>query len=343
MPQPHDIEAPDGRGAGASGADHNDATHRPPRAAVDGSGLGIGSPIRLARCAITGILMGLANLVPGVSGGTMVLIMGLYDEFISSVADITRFKFSRRNVVFLGLLGGAAVVTVASLAGPMRGLVVSQRTAMYALFIGMTLGGVPSLWRMTRPLRGGAAVGALLGIALMVAIAASGRSTHPSRHGGAAASVPEVIEVSYGRDAAAGVLGMSAMVLPGISGAYMLLIIGRYEAILGAVALLKESALSGSAAGRTEALGVIVPVALGAILGLVVVSNLLKWLLRRFPKQTSAVLLGILLGSVEGLWPFDASSGMGDYVVAGVVYSVGFSVTAGLARIGGRRGTNARY
>jgi len=109
------------------------------------------------------------------------------------------------------------------------------------------------------------------------------------------------------------------------------------------VALLKESALSGSAAGRTEALGVIVPVALGAILSLVVVSNLLKWLLRRFPKQTSAVLLGILLGSVEGLWPFDASSGMGDYVVAGVVYSVGFSVTAGLARIGGRRGTNARY
>lgn len=287
--------------------------------------------------------MGLANLVPGVSGGTMVLIMGMYDEFISSVANITRFKFSRRNVMFLGMLGGVAVVTVASLAGPMRGLVVSQRTAMYALFIGMTLGGVPALWRMTRPLRGGTVVGVLLGVTLMVAIAASGPSTHPSGHDGAAADVPEVVEASYGRDAVAGVLGMSAMVLPGISGAYMLLIIGRYEAILGAVALLKEFALSGSAAGRTEALGVIVPVALGAILGLVVVSNLLKWLLRCYPKPTMAALLGILLGSVIGLWPFDASSGMGDYAVAGMMVAVGFAVTVGLGRIGKRRGTNARY
>ena len=113
------------------------------------------SILRLVRTGITGVLMGLANLVPGVSGGTMVLIMGLYDEFVSSVADVTRLRFTKRNVVFLGVLGVFVVATIASLAEPTKSLVTNHRTAMYALFIGMTLGGAPMLWRMLQPAKPG--------------------------------------------------------------------------------------------------------------------------------------------------------------------------------------------
>lgn len=296
--------------------------------------------MRLIRCAVTGLLMGLANLVPGVSGGTMVLVMGLYDEFVSSIADLTRLRITKRNVVFIGVLGGVTVITIASLAGPTRSLVDAETTAMYALFIGMTLGGAPMLWRMLQPVRAGTIVATMVGIALMCAVAASrgdsGRPDHGTEMRSGTPTAGEQVSIghSYGRDVLAGVLGMSAMVLPGISGAYMLLIVGRYQAILGAISLTMDYATSGGQAGDLAGLHVLVPVAIGSILSIVVVSNLLKWLLRHHQKPTVGLLLGILLGSVVGLWPFDAATTADGYIKAGVLFPAGLVLTTLLSRIG---------
>ena len=78
-------------------ADHSEASTTP-----NGAGLPV------VRSVAGGFLMGLANLVPGVSGGTMIVVTGLYDEFITSIADVTRLRFSRRNVTFLAIVGAAA-------------------------------------------------------------------------------------------------------------------------------------------------------------------------------------------------------------------------------------------
>ena len=68
----------------------------------------LSGPLGVARTIVGGVLMGIANLIPGISGGTMILVMGLYTEFIDSVADVSRFRFSLRRVAFLAVVGGAA-------------------------------------------------------------------------------------------------------------------------------------------------------------------------------------------------------------------------------------------
>ena len=125
-----------------------------------------------------------------------------------------------------------------------------------------------------------------------------------------------VIEPDYPRDVAAGALGISAMVLPGISGAYMLLILGRYETILAAISVTKDFVLSfGEKGDGAVILHVIGPTGVGAILSLVLLSNLLKWMLHKYDRLTLGFLLGILLGSVVGIWPFEATSRGSDYLI----------------------------
>ncbi len=280
--------------------------------------------------------MGLANLVPGVSGGTMIVVMGLYDEFITSVADVTRLRFTRRNTLFLVILCCTAAVAIACLAGTLSRAVTLHRGAMFSLFIGMTLGGAPLLIKMLRRMTTPAGVGITLGVALMVVIALT-RAEPPDRKAleQAVAAGELVVVPDYPRDVVAGALGMSAMVLPGISGAYMLLILGRYEVILSAVSMTKTYVLSGGNEGDPSVfLGVVIPVAIGALGSLVILSNFLKWMLRRYPGFTVGLLLGILFGSVVGIWPFDAASLAADYAIGGGLAAAGFAATMLLSRIG---------
>ena len=99
------------------------------------------------RAGIAGLLMGIANLIPGVSGGTMILAMGLYEEFIDSIADLTALRFSRRRIVFLGIIGLSAAGAILGLAGVILYLLFHHTIAMFALFIGLTLGGAPLLFK----------------------------------------------------------------------------------------------------------------------------------------------------------------------------------------------------
>jgi len=111
---------------------------------------------------------------------------------------------------------------------------------------------------------------------------------------------------SYGLSFAAGVAGAAAMVLPGVSGGYVLLLLGMYVPILDAIATAKEAAGDRSVEALLPALHVIVPVGLGVVVGVAGISNLVRILLQRAERPTVGVLLGLLLGAVVGLWPFQA-------------------------------------
>ena len=97
------------------------------------------------------------------------------------------------------------------------------------------------------------------------------------------------------------------MVLPGVSGGYLLVLLGQYEPILGAIDQVKQALLASGGPDVALLLGaltVVVPVGIGVLVGIVGVSNLIRWLLRHFSKPTLGALLGLLLGAVVGLWPF---------------------------------------
>ena len=241
------------------------------------------------RGSIGGVLMGLANLVPGISGGTMLVASGVYTAFIQAVAEITTFRFRFRSIVMLASITVGAVVVIALLAGPVNYLVSTHRWIMYSLFIGLTLGGVPIVWRMARPSTPAVYGGAAVGFAAMALMAFASTSS-----AGQGSALMLVI---------AGIAGASAMILPGVSGAYLLLVLGQYEVILGAIDQLKQG-LSGDRALVASAMTVVIPVGIGVAVGVVGISNLVRWTLRRFEKPTLGVLLGLLFGSVVGIWPF---------------------------------------
>jgi putative membrane protein len=120
----------------------------------------------------------------------------------------------------------------------------------------------------------------------------------------------------------AGLAGASAMILPGVSGGYLLLVLGQYVPILSGIDTFEQALKARDVAGAMDpALGVLLPVGLGVVAGVVGVSNLLRWLLARYEKATLGVLLGLLLGAVVGLWPFQAGVPPvpGETVVRGVL------------------------
>ncbi|MHC4135557.1 MAG: DUF368 domain-containing protein [Planctomycetota bacterium] len=246
----------------------------------------------VARGVLGGVLMGLANLVPGISGGTMLLATGVYTRFIEAVAEITTLKFRARSVLLLILVGGTALLAIALLAGSIKALVENHRWVMYSVFIGLTLGGVPLVWRRARPATPTVWLGALAGFCAM-ALMAFLRTTGGGADGGWVLLV------------VAGIAGASAMILPGVSGAYLLLVLGQYETILGAVDQCKHGKFGAASP-------VMLPVAIGVVVGIAGVSNLMRWALKHKEKATLGVLLGLLLGSVLGIWPFQEAVEAGE-------------------------------
>jgi putative membrane protein len=249
-------------------------------------------PLLTLRCVVGGIMMGIANLVPGISGGTMLLASGIYPRFVQSVAELSRFKFRKQSLFVLGLVALCAAVAIALLANTIKGATVDYRWAMYSLFIGLTLGGVPVVWGLARPADGRVFAGAVPAFVLMAALAGLDTGESASASG-------------FGVMFVAGLVGASAMILPGISGAYLLILLGAYLPVLDAVGALKDALRAGTPmAASDELVGVILPVGLGVVLGVLVVSNLVERLLEKHEKATLGALLGFLLGSVLGLAPF---------------------------------------
>jgi putative membrane protein len=253
-------------------------------------------PTLLLRSGIGGVLMGLANLVPGISGGTMLLAAGVYPTFINAIAELSTLRFKPRSIIAIGAIAGSAAVAILLLAGTMKSLVVDQRWIMYSLFIGLTLGGVPLVWKLAKPATPGLWVGAAGAFVMMVIMGLGG--------GGGRADEADFLLLLL-----SGVAGASAMILPGISGGYLLLLLGQYEPILGGIESLKLGLLGVDGGGSDmdlvmEAMKIVIPVGIGVVIGVVGVSNLLRVLLDRFEKPTLGILLGLLLGSVVGLYPF---------------------------------------
>ena len=285
-------------------------TQSPPETVAHAS-----APLLVLRSTLGGTLMGLANLVPGISGGTMLLAAGVYPGFISAIAEVTTLRFRPRSLLLLGTVVATAALGILLLAGTVKGLVQTQRWMMYSLFIGLTLGGVPLLWRMARPASPALVAAAVATFALMVLMAFGGD--------GARTAADRNLPLLF----LSGLAAASAMILPGVSGGYLLLLLGQYEPILGTIDQLKRGLLGDSATGAgfdlglvLDAMWVVIPLGLGVVAGVVGVSNLLRWLLHRYEKATLGALLGLLLGAVVGLWPFQEgrAPALGD-VVKGLV------------------------
>lgn len=243
--------------------------------------------------------MGLANLVPGVSGGTMLLATGIYPQCIDAIAKLVTLRPDRGAVALVAAVAAAAAAMVLLVAGTMRDLVLMHRWMTYSVFLGATLGGMPVLWKLIgRPGAKtwiGVAVG-LAGMCTTLLIPAD-----PASGAGSSAAALFL----------AGLAAFAAMLLPGLSGSYLLLLSGQYVPVLDAVDGLKL-ALSAGPGLHWQALAapakVLAPFAAGTVAALVGMSNLLRLLLNRQRALMLGFLLGLLVGAVLGLWPFQTDT-----------------------------------
>ncbi len=263
------------------------------RSTTGAENLNEATPVPVFRALLGGALMGLANLVPGISGGTMLVACGVYRRFIDAISSATRLRLTKNTVLMLGITVAGAGVSIVGLAGLISWALVEARWAMFSLFIGLTLGGLPILWKLASPVKRdvwGGVVGGALAMGALVAVQELGGG-----HGNLSGWLWLIV---------GGAAGAGAMILPGVSGAFLLLLLGQYEPIIAAIKNAGGAAKSGDFGGVMAQMDVIVPVGIGVLVGIVGVANGLKWVMHRYERPTLGVLIGLLIAAPAGLYPF---------------------------------------
>jgi len=231
--------------------------------------------------------MGAADVVPGVSGGTIAFISGIYEELIGSInkVNLGTLKTLRKEGFsamwksvngnfLLSLLIGIAI-SVISLAKIIRHLLETQPVLIWAFFFGLVLASIIHVAKQITKWNIGAVI--LLVIGAIVAYYIT-------------TLVPQTAEISSGYVFLSGALAICAMILPGISGSYILLLLGMYKPVLDAI--------------HDKDFKIIGLLGAGAIVGLLSFSRLLKWLFDHYQNLTLATLTGFIIGSLNKIWPW---------------------------------------
>lgn len=251
------------------------------------------TPRKLISTALKGFGMGAANVVPGVSGGTIALLTGIYSDIVDAINSFTtkgtwsallhgRFREFWKGIKgsFLLALGVGMIVSVFSLAKLMTLALKYYPILTWAFFFGLI---VASAILIFRGIKGWGLKEVLLllgGIALGVLVC----TLSPT-------STTEELWFIF----LCGAISICSMILPGVSGSFVLLIMGKYDFIMTALTELNWAVLGVFAAG--------------CLVGILAFAKLLHWLLGRWEKQTMLVLLGFVLGSLVKVWPWsDAAS-----------------------------------
>ncbi len=278
---------------------------------------------------LKGACMGAADVIPGVSGGTIAFIMGIYDEFVGSIASINaeamkllfkgQFKafWKHINGTFLVSIVLGIGISVVLLAGLMQTLLTVYPIQTWAFFFGLIvassifiLRGI-SGWKLREVLF--LILGGVLGVTVC--------PLSPTQ-------TPDALWFKF----LSGAIAICAMILPGISGSFILLILGKYQYIMAAI--------SGLVAGENfgQNLLILCVFLVGAVVGILGFSKFLHWLLARWNKETLIVLAGFIIGSLVKVWPWSNAEALAQAEAAGdlqigwaILFAlIGFSLVTGI-------------
>jgi putative membrane protein len=254
------------------------------------------APAALAiRSVIGGLLMGVANVVPGISGGAMLLMVGVYTHFIRGIAELSTLRPRARSLAVVGGVGLGAGIAILLAAGPVKELTVEYRWQTFSLFIGLRLGAIPIVWKLCERFDRRVAAGFVSGIVATAALAAFQYSS--SMDGSPLIGGPIGFFL-------AGLIGASATILPGMDGSYFLLLMGKYVPILSEIDRIKHALGAGDMAALSASAITLAPVGVGVAIGIGGVSVAMRWLFGHYRQATAGTLLGVLVGAVGGLYPF---------------------------------------
>jgi putative membrane protein len=241
-----------------------------------------------------GVCMGAADIVPGVSGGTMAFILGIYEELIDAIRTLGRphfleavFKFRIKDVLkilnweFLLAVATGIFIAIITLSHALESLLVNQPVFLWSFFFGLVLASVLVVSKRVKRWSAQLVVALLLGAAgayMLVGL------------------VPVQTPNDWWFLIISGAVASCALILPGVSGAFLLVLLGKYQYVLGSVNDLR--------AGDFAAAVPLILVAIGAVVGLVTFTQILGWLFKKYHDITVAVLIGLMVGSLRKIWPW---------------------------------------
>lgn len=238
--------------------------------------------------ALRGVAMGAADIVPGVSGGTMALILGIYEELIESIRAIGQpelwraiMKFRVKDVFqivnweFLLAVATGILVAILTLSQGLEYMLKTYPVYIWSFFFGLVLA---SVYTVSKQVKNWA-------VTLLVAVGLGAIGAYIL-----VGAVPAQTPTTWWFYMLSGALAICAMILPGISGAFILVLLGKYLEVLTAV--------------NNRDFITIGLVGIGALIGLVTFAQLLGWLFKTYHDMTIAVLIGLMLGSLRKLWPW---------------------------------------
>ena len=250
---------------------------------------------------LKGMLMGAADLVPGVSGGTIALITGIYKELLESINSFSwntlkNIKkegltdvWKKLNGFFLLTVFGGIITSILLLSQILEWFIINEPIGLWSFFFGLLIASIVYLIKTDLSFN----ISSLLYLCLGAVFSFLSTQLQGTRE-----------DFSLWYLFISGFIGVSAMILPGLSGAYILFVMGVYQTILSNVRQAQELLFDFNQAKLFAVVSVLGVFVLGMIFGIKVFSKILTWLLKLYPKQIMAVLIGLMIGALHKVWPW---------------------------------------
>lgn len=254
-----------------------------------------------------GILMGISDLIPGVSGGTIAFILGIYDRLLASISGFFSREW-KKQLGFLVPLGLGVVITLLAFSRVIEYLLHEHHEATQFFFMGLILGVIPYIMRQAEVKKNFTRRHFIILIVIGTALAAMAfiqpnENVEPIT----SLSVPTFFVLFF-----SGWLASMAMLLPGISGSFILLLLGVYSTAINALSTLN--------------LPIVMAIGLGVIVGFVISSKAIQYLLEHFTYVTYAAIIGLILGSLFVVFP-GFSADLGTLALSAATFSAGLVFT----------------
>lgn len=272
-----------------------------------------------------GFAMGITELIPGVSSGTIALLLGVYEQLLSSIKGLLG-KSYRKSLQFLIPLVIGMGVSLLTLSSVMTYLLETHPIPTQMAFVGLVIGVLPMLWRLSRVRETFKAPHIIMFIiALALLIGMSFITPEEVAHS------PEVTMMLLIKLFFAGILAAMTLLLPGISGSLVLLILGYYFLVVSSISELTSF--------NFAVLPILIAVGLGILVGLYVGSVVIMYLFTHFKYMTYAGVMGLVLGSISSIYPgLPTSPTM--WIVTIITFIVGFLISFLLGLVGEKEATS---
>ncbi len=243
---------------------------------------------------IKGVMIGIANIIPGVSGGTMAVSLGIYDRLIGAVSGL--FKEFKKSIAFLIPIIIGCGIGIVGFTYAIEYLLDKHTFVTCMAFVGLILGGLPAIISSMKSKMTSGGIGVFGILAFVIAFVISG-GMPLLKESKDALTVISVTPVNMVILFILGVVASATMVIPGVSGSMMLMIFGYYYAIINTIKTFLDNLRAFDLMGMKDGILLLAPFGIGVILGIFLIAKLITFLFEKYGVQTFCAILGLVISS----------------------------------------------